>query len=372
MQGRRDRPQRRANTGAARKRHGARRGRRTDRDGRTGSEEGEGEEKEIGRRRCAAAGLRSAVPCHAERTRPGRSGWVHEIKFDGYRIQARLDHGEVRLLDAQGARLDRASFPPSRRRLPSCRSSRPCSTAKSCRQASNGISSFSQLQQDLSDGRNDRLVYFAFDLLHLDGRDLTGDPLIERKKVLQALLADCRRDGPVRFSEHFEEPGSVLLEHACQMTLEGHHLQAPRCPLPLRARRRLDQDQVRRPARNSSSPAMRRPPSTPRRSARSSSATTRTASCAMPAAPAPAIPTRWRATCGGGCSRCASPSRRSTSCPKEETAARNAKWVEPRLVVEADFRGWTHGDRIRQASFQGIREDKSPNEVVREDQGHAH
>jgi bifunctional non-homologous end joining protein LigD len=52
--------------------------------------------------------------------------------------------------------------------------------------------------------------------------------------------------------------------------------------------------------------------------------------------------------------------------PKEETRARNAKWVEPKLVAEVDLRGWTHGERVRQASFQGLREDKSAKEVVRE------
>jgi bifunctional non-homologous end joining protein LigD len=52
--------------------------------------------------------------------------------------------------------------------------------------------------------------------------------------------------------------------------------------------------------------------------------------------------------------------------PEEETRARNAHWVEPRMVVEVAFHGWTHGDRVRQASFQGVREDKSPSEVVRE------
>src|SRR5262249_55060786 len=52
--------------------------------------------------------------------------------------------------------------------------------------------------------------------------------------------------------------------------------------------------------------------------------------------------------------------------PPEERASRNAHWVEPRLVVEVDFHGWTHGDRVRQASFQGVRDDRPPTEVVRE------
>src|SRR5262249_56001014 len=84
-----------------------------------------------------------------------------------------------------------------------------------------GVSSFSQLQQDLSEGRSERVVYMAFDLLHLDGHDLTGAPLIERKQALQELLADLPGDAPIRYSEHFEEPGSELLSHACRLALEG-------------------------------------------------------------------------------------------------------------------------------------------------------
>ena len=52
--------------------------------------------------------------------------------------------------------------------------------------------------------------------------------------------------------------------------------------------------------------------------------------------------------------------------PAEECGARKPIWVKPAMVVEVDFRGWTHGDRVRQASFQGVREDKSAKEVVRE------
>ena len=84
-----------------------------------------------------------------------------------------------------------------------------------------GISSFSLLQTDLKDGRGDRLVYYVFDLLHLDGRDLTGEPLVARKAELQRLLKAAGKNGRIRYAEHFTEDGPVILKHACGLNLEG-------------------------------------------------------------------------------------------------------------------------------------------------------
>ena len=84
-----------------------------------------------------------------------------------------------------------------------------------------GISSFPALQNALSEGNTGNLVYFGFDLLHLDGEDLRGDPMLARKEQLPALLHAAARDGPLRASEHFVEPGQTMLRHACRMGLEG-------------------------------------------------------------------------------------------------------------------------------------------------------
>src|ERR671920_432708 len=83
----------------------------------------------------------------------------------------------------------------------------------------NGASDFSLLQADLSAGRSDRFVYYAFDLLHLDGYDLRGAALVARKEALEPLLAGA--SGVVRFSGHFEEEGEIILRHACRLSLEG-------------------------------------------------------------------------------------------------------------------------------------------------------
>jgi bifunctional non-homologous end joining protein LigD len=114
---------------------------------------------------------------------PDDSGWVHEIKFDGYRIEARLDGGDVKLLTRKG--LDWTSRFP---RVASAGAALPARQAlldgEIISETDTGVSSFSQLQQDLSAGHTERIVYFCFDLLHLDGRDLTAAPLIERKQAL--------------------------------------------------------------------------------------------------------------------------------------------------------------------------------------------
>ena len=89
------------------------------------------------------------------------------------------------------------------------------------------------------------MVYYVFDLLHLDGHDLTGAPLIERKRALAELLAELPKDGVVRLSEHFDEDGATMLKHACRPASRRHRLEARRCALPLRPQRRLAQDQMR-------------------------------------------------------------------------------------------------------------------------------
>jgi bifunctional non-homologous end joining protein LigD len=296
---------------------------------------------------------------------PDGPDWIHEIKLDGYRIQARLDHGKVKLLTRKA--LDwTARFPPIAQAIADVPAEQALIDGEIVSQTESGLSSFSQLQQDLSDGRTDRMVYFAFDLLHLDGRDLTGTALIERKEALSELTADLPDGGPIRFSGHFEERGSVLLEHACRMGLEG--IISKRRDAPYRSGR--GGDWVKTKCAN-----------------RQEFVVTGYAPSTVDSRAIGALilgyyddgKLRYAGRCGTGYTHRMArdlwqrlqPLRRDkppfAQLPPEETRARNAQWVEPKLVVEADFRGWTHGDRIRQASFQGLREDKSPTEVVREE-----
>ncbi len=185
-------------------------------------------------------------PCLATLSAKARrqtAGWVHEIKFDGYRIQARIGDGKVTLKTRTG--LDwTEKFPAVADSL--CGAWRPRRHPRRRNRLGrrSGVSDFSALQDDLKNGRQDRMVYYVFDLLHLDGQDLTGAPLIERKRALAALLAELPKDGIVQLSEHFEEDGRRDAQARLQSESRRHRLEARRRALPFRPRRRLAQDQV--------------------------------------------------------------------------------------------------------------------------------
>jgi bifunctional non-homologous end joining protein LigD len=98
-----------------------------------------------------------------------------------------------------------------------------------------GLSSFTGLQEALKAGRTERMVFYAFDLLYLDGHDLTRTPLIERKTLLAGCLDDAPAGGHLRFSQHLERDGEGMVRHACRLGLEG--VVSKRKDLPYRAGR---------------------------------------------------------------------------------------------------------------------------------------
>ena len=158
-----------------------------------------------------------ASPCEKP---PSGPKWIHEIKHNGYRLQARIDGASVQLLTRKG--LDWTQ-----------RFSSLAAAVKKIGLASglldgevvvedqSGITSFNNLQSDLSAGRQDRFRYFVFDLLYCEGFDLTKAVLIDRKNLLQQILAGLPAGAPVRFSEHLEVDGPTMLEHSCRFGLEG-------------------------------------------------------------------------------------------------------------------------------------------------------
>jgi bifunctional non-homologous end joining protein LigD len=295
---------------------------------------------------------------------PEGAEWVHEIKFDGYRIQAHIDHGEVKLLTRKA--LDwTQKFATIAEALGDFPAGQAILDGEIVSESGDGISSFSQLQQDLKEGRSNRLTYYAFDLLYLDGNDLMPAPLIERKQALARLLARMPRNGRIKLSEHFAESGGLLLKHACRMSLEG--IISKRSTAPYRPGRGGDWIKTKCSDRQEFVVAGYAPSTVDPR-----------AIGALLLGYYEKGRLRYAGRTGTGFShkiardlwKQLQPLVTAKSPfdppPKEETKARNARWVEPRMVVEVDFHGWTHGDRVRQASFQGVREDKSPKEVIRE------
>ena len=149
---------------------------------------------------------------------PSGTGWLHEIKFDGYRIQMRALDGEVTLKTRKG--LDwTAKYPAIARaagKLPDV-----IIDGEICALDENGAPDFAALQAALSEGKTDALVYFAFDLLFAGGEDLRALPMSERKVRLQQLLSEAGENDRLRFVEHFETGGEAVLRSACRLSLEG-------------------------------------------------------------------------------------------------------------------------------------------------------
>jgi bifunctional non-homologous end joining protein LigD len=149
---------------------------------------------------------------------PSADGWVHEIKFDGYRIQMRLEDGKATLKTRKG--LDWTAKYPA---IVTSASTLPDAIidGEICALDENGAPDFAALQAALSEGKTDDLVYFAFDLLFVGDEDLRELSLTERKKRLAALLSDAGEDPRLRFVEHFHTGGDAVLRSACRLSLEG-------------------------------------------------------------------------------------------------------------------------------------------------------
>ncbi|MEQ1768317.1 MAG: DNA ligase D [Devosia sp.] len=147
--------------------------------------------------------------------------WLHEIKFDGYRTIAMVEGGKVRLLTRTG--LD---WTKKYGVLADAFAALPCKQAIIDGEVvvvdETGVSHFADLQQALSDGTSEQLTLFAFDLMYLDGYDLTKVALGERKALLGALLAPlASSSSAIHFSDGFAGDGNALYERACEMGLEG-------------------------------------------------------------------------------------------------------------------------------------------------------
>jgi bifunctional non-homologous end joining protein LigD len=287
--------------------------------------------------------------------------WLHEVKFDGYRMQARIDKGKVRLLTRTGLDWTKRFGATLGRAL----SELPCDTAlidgEIVVMAEEGISSFSALQSALSNGSRSGFVYFAFDLVHLDGRDLRPEPLLTRKELLADLLADADH-ASVRYSEHFREPGATMLDHACRMGLEG--VISKRIDAPYRSGRVGDWIKSKCTQAQEFIVAGYVPSKASRHSIGSLVVGYHDGEDIVPAG---RVGTGYTAATASSLKKRLD-ALKAPSSPYAGTAARERGivWVRPELVAEVEFRSWTADRLLRQASFKGLREDKSPDEVMRE------
>jgi bifunctional non-homologous end joining protein LigD len=146
---------------------------------------------------------------------PDGARWIHEIKFDGYRVQVHLQNGRVKVFTRRGY-----DWTKRFRKIASDASESDAGSAiidgEVVVPSASGLTDFPVLQNELK-GRSTRIVLIAFDLLCLNGQDLRKLPLLGRKAELRKIV-----DGtPVQFSESFEIDGREMYQHACKVGLEG-------------------------------------------------------------------------------------------------------------------------------------------------------
>jgi bifunctional non-homologous end joining protein LigD len=298
-------------------------------------------------------------------TTPSGDRWIHEIKFDGYRLQAHITNGKARLLTRSGLDWTDRFGTAVAEALTGLPVQEAVIDGELVVEAGGGASDFSALQADLSEGRSDRFVFYAFDLMYLDGRDLTGAKLIDRKAMLARVLSGA--PPALRFSEHFDEDGEMILRHACRLSLEGVISKL--------------RDGKYRPGRGRDwikSKCSERQEFVVAGFVPSTTSDKAIGSLVLGQYDGGKLVHAGRV--GTGFSRNVAEDLHARLRPLERgtspfagslssEARRNVRFVEPRLVAEVEFRAWTGDGVLRHASFRGLREDKAADAVKREDTG---
>nr|WP_155096559.1 DNA ligase D [Paracoccus aestuariivivens] len=313
-------------------------------------------------------GRKAAMPDFVEpmlatlaRAAPSGARWLHEIKFDGYRLQVRIEGGKPRLLTRSGLDWTGKFGKPIVVALQDLPLTDAILDAELVVEGDTGASDFSALQADLSAGRDDRFRLYVFDLLHLDGRDLRGLPLIERKEILAPLILDAEL---ILLSQHFEDDGAMVLRHACRLSLEG--IVSKLRDSPYRSGRGRSWLKSKCSARQEFVIAGYTP---------SSASPKAIGSLVLGVHEGGKL--RHVGRVGTGFSRKLAgelfqrlEAMQVKRSPFAEglTAdeARQVVFTRPELVAEVEFRAWTADDHLRHASFRGLREDKEPQQIMRE------
>jgi bifunctional non-homologous end joining protein LigD len=288
---------------------------------------------------------------------------LHEVKYDGYRMLARVDDGDVEILSRNGK-----VWTPVLTGLAKALARLPLESAwldgEVVVMDEKGNTSFNALQNALG-GSGAPLTYILFDVIHLNGYDLTGVPLVERKRMLGRVLADVDPGGPLRFSPDVQGNGPEFFEQACALGLEGAICKRANSPYRTATRSR-EWIKVKCAQRQEMVIGGYTDPQG-----------SRTGFGALLLGVYDNGELRYAGKVGTGFDtktlssiykllKAREQDRPAFVNPPRGYDAKGAHWVRPDLVAEVSFTEWSPEGALRHPSFQGLREDKVATDVKRE------
>jgi bifunctional non-homologous end joining protein LigD len=291
---------------------------------------------------------------------PDGPDWLHEIKYDGYRLLARIEGGRARLITRGG--LDwTAKFPTLSVQLGKLPLDAALIDGELVHLEPDGTTSFAGLQDAISAGKTDALNFFAFDLLYRDGWDLTGAALEDRKAALAGVIFP-QVQGMLRYSDHQIGHGPAFFAQACRHELEG--IVSKRRTEPYRPGRGRSWLKIKCRNRDEFIVVGFTDPEGSREGF----------GAVLVGYYDPEGTMRYAGRVGTGFNTAqllelhrklqslARPAQ-TVTLPKG-VSRKGVHWIEPRLVAEVEYATWTADAILRQASFQGLREDKDPTAVI--------
>jgi bifunctional non-homologous end joining protein LigD len=311
----------------------------------------------------SAAGGRRALPAVVSAqlatlvdAPPDGDEWLHETKFDGYRILCRIDGGDVTLLSRRGNDWTER-FAPIASAAAALPVRRALLDGEVAVTLTTGVTSFNALQNASAD---DALTYFTFDLLHLDGTDTTSLPLEERKAMLRKVV---RGRIAIRYSDHVIGDGTRVFAEACRLGLEG-----------IVSKRRDGAYVGGRGREWLKTKCVREQEFVIGGFTDPEGARTGIGALLLGVHDARRGLVYAGKVGTGFSARVATELRRRLDALEQRTCpfavhppgAARAHWVRPELVGEVAFTEWTADGRLRHPSWKGMREDKRAADVVRE------